>query len=349
MKVGIKTRTMNKLYFLLGASILALLFSCTREPVVEIVQPGQTLTFSAGWAETNETRTELQSNGTSVWWTPGEVINVFYGNKYSGKFTSTNTEKQALASFEGTLTVLTGTAEVGNEASSYWAVYPYDDANTCDGNSVTLKVPTVQSSINGSFADKLFPAVATSTGLDLTFYNVCGGVRFSVSQEGITRICVKSNDGSPVSGKVRIGFGEDNKPNVLGITEAVDSVVVNAPSGGFVPGSKYFAAMLPHVHSGGLVVTLYTTTKKASKTINGAITVKRSIFGTLDRVDNGLSNWVNYVQETTGGGTRSGLYLGIVGFNDQLYKKAWMLTRMMDSHHSSTAFQPGMRRYFIIL
>ena len=100
--------------------------SCTKETEVKVLEAGKQIEFNAVWADSDATRTVLQSDGTSVWWTPGEEINAFYGNKFSGKFTSTNTSNQALASFQGTLTVMTGTAEAGNEASSYWAVYPYD-------------------------------------------------------------------------------------------------------------------------------------------------------------------------------------------------------------------------------
>ena len=265
-------------------------FSCTREvEITDILSSEELMEFRAAWAEA-DSRTVLADNGEDILWTAGEEINIFYGSRYSGKFASSNTEPQAFTTFTGTLTMVTGS----NESSRYWAVYPYNEANTCDGQSVILSLPDQQSGKSGSFADKFFPSVAVSATPDLAFYNVCGGARFSVTQEGIVKAVFKSNDGSPMAGKVKVGFGEDNKPQILEFTEPVDSVVVTAPEGGFAPGENYFAAVLPQAHAKGLNVTLYTAMRRVVKNLGNDITVKRSTFGMLDNLDEGLdlSNYV---------------------------------------------------------
>ncbi len=277
----------------------------------------------AAWAQDGDSRTVIAENGKDILWSAGEEINLFYGSSYSGKFASTNTAPQAVVSFVGNLTIATGAMEQENESSLYWAVYPYDKDNSCDGQSVTLALAQEQAGKAGSFADKFFPAVASGATPDLSFYNVCGGARFSVVTEGVQKVVFRSNDGSPMAGTVRVDFGDDGKPQILEVSDAKDSVVVNAPESGFVPGENYFAAMLPQSHEQGLTVTLYTATKKATKkatkTIAKSITVRRSTFGTLDNVDEGITDWADYKPEAEGGGTRSGLYLGIIGFNQQLY------------------------------
>ena len=265
--------------WLYAAAAAILCISCSKE-TENILPAGEQMEFRAAWADANPaagSRTVLADNGANILWTPGEEINVFYGSRYSGKFASSNTEPQALTTFGGTLTMVTGSMGQGNESSRYWAVYPYNADNSCDGQSITLTVPDKQSGRAGTFADKFFPAIAVSTTPDLAFYNVCGGARFSVTQEGIIKAVFKSNDGSPMAGKVKVGFGEDNKPQILEITEPVDSVVVNAPEGGFAPGENYFAAMLPQTHPSGISVTLYTATQRATKTVSSAITVKHQI------------------------------------------------------------------------
>ena len=263
--------------------------SCTKETEVIAPEAGKQIEFHAVWADDPGTRTVLQSDGTSVWWTPGEEINAFYGNKFSGKFTSTNTSNQELVSFQGTLTVLTGTAETGNEASAYWAVYPYDASNMCDGQSVTLTVPDVQTAKEGTFADKFFPSVATSQSLDLAFYNVCGGVRFSVSQSGIVSVTFKAVGNEPLVGKARVGFGADGVPEVKGVTEGNSEVTVYAPDGGFVPDKYYFAAFLPQTLSQGLSMTFKTMSHFATYSTGSNITVNRSRFGKLDEKDKDLT------------------------------------------------------------
>ena len=275
---------------LLYAAVAAIAcISCTREAEESgLLNSGTEIEFTAEWADGNnaDSRTVLQGDGTSIWWSANEEINVFIGSDVSAKFISTNSQPQGVASFVGN--VLIGVAEQSNPFPGYWAAYPYNAENSCDGQSLTLSLPDTQEGKANGFADKFFPSVARSNNYLLSFWNVCGGARFSVTQEGVTKVIFKSNDGSPMAGKVKVGFGEDNKPQILEFPEPVDSVVVNAPEGGFIPGTNYFAAMLPQTHVQGITVTLYTATQRASKIIANPVTVKRSIFGTLSNLDEGL-------------------------------------------------------------
>ena len=278
---------MRKYAFWAGAVLALALVGCTREMEVQVLPEAEEVTFSAVWAEDSGTRTALQENGTSIWWTPGEEINVFQGTMASGKFTSTNTEPQELVQFRGSMEVMTGTVETPGDQLSYWAVYPYDEANTCDGESVTVTVPSAQTAQEGTFADKFFPAVAKSQNFALAFFNVCGGARFTVENTGIQAVTFRSNAGEPLVGKARVIFGEDGKPVVESITEGSDQVVVTAPEGGFVPGKYYFAAILPQTISKGLTMTFWKESGHASYGIK-AITVNRSRFGKLDAKDKDL-------------------------------------------------------------
>lgn len=275
---------------LLYAAVAAMAcLSCTREAEESgLLNSGIEMEFTAEWADEKgaDSRTVLQEDGTSIWWSANEEINVFIGKDVSAKFVSTNTQPQRLVSFVGN--VLIGAAEQEDSFPGYWAVYPYNAENSCDGQCLTLSLPYIQKGKANGFADKFFPSVARSNNFLLSFWNVCGGARFSVTREGIKRIVFKSKDGSPMAGKVKVGFGEDNKPQILEFTEPVDSVVVNAPEGGFVPGTNYFAAMLPQKHEQGLSVTLWMSDKKADKSIAQSISIHRSAFGLLNEIDKGL-------------------------------------------------------------
>ena len=277
--------------FSAALAVAALMTSCTKEPESNNEISSNALEFTASWAEEDASRTILQEDGTSIWWNANEEINVFIGEDASAKFVSTNTKPQAIATFVGN--ALIGYSESSGDFPGYWAVYPYNAENTSDGNSVSLKVKSLQTAAAGTFADKCFPAVARSANFSLAFWNVCGGARFSVPREGVKRVVFRSNDGSPMAGKVRVGFGEDGKPHILDITEPVDSVVLKAGDG-LTPGTNYFLAMLPQTHAQGLTFTLYTATQRAVKTISKAITIHRSAFGMLDNIDEGL----NYTDAT---------------------------------------------------
>jgi len=276
---------MNKYVTLLSAAAV-LLFSCSREPE-PVIQPGETITFTAAWAGSEDTRTILQADGTSVWWEPGAQVNVFFSDKASGKFTSTNSQAQAIVDFQGSLPIVVGSVETENPPHAYWAVYPYDAANNCDGESVTLTIPSAQTAVEGTFANKMFPSIATSTNFYLAFYNICGGVRFTVANEGIASVTFKANNGESLAGKVKVGF--EGVPMVKSVFEGVSEVVVNAPDGGFIPGKYYFAALLPQTLTKGVSITFKKDDEKvASTSLDNSITINRSRFGKMDEKDKGL-------------------------------------------------------------
>ena len=85
------------------------------------------LTLKACHEEDPHTRTVRQSDG-AVWWSPQESIRVFYTST-SSKFTSTNTSPTPSATFIGAL----GGYDY-NSSDKLWALYPYSDDDTFDGN-----------------------------------------------------------------------------------------------------------------------------------------------------------------------------------------------------------------------
>lgn len=284
MLFSMKTKSLLFAFF---AASLAL--SCARiEDNRVIPQSGMPLTFSAVWASSNGSKTQIAENGTDILWSPEEHINLFYGNSFSGEFVSDNTEPQPRVSFSGTLNAFTGTVDAPAASSAFFAVYPYSDGNACDGQSVMLALAHEQAGTAGTFSNQFFPAVARSTGLDLAFYNVCGGARFSVSKEGVKRVVISSLDGSPMAGSLTVGFNGEGLPVISELADPVDSVVVTAPKGGFVVGESYFATMIPQTHSEGICVRLYTDRLRADTLLSRSITVHRSAFGLLEDIDEGL-------------------------------------------------------------
>lgn len=286
MMIGIDMKTKRLLVLAVAGLAMA---GCAREIVVTETVEGRELTINAFW-EGGKTRTALQADGMSVWWTTDESVNIFFGNQFEGKFSSTNTEPSALAQFKGTLTAMTGTVETMADGSqSYWAVYPYDGGNSCDGSSVTLTVPSVQAAAEGTFADKLFPAVARSSGLNLAFYHVCGGIRFSVVSEGIKSVKIRGNNDEYLAGRVHVTFGQEGHPVVTSVLDGQQEVTVHAPSGGtFEVGKYYFIALLPQSLTKGFTMSFTNASVTKSASRNTPVTVNRSRFGKVDGMDEGL-------------------------------------------------------------
>lgn len=279
----------RRIFLIFGFLIM---LSCHQESNFQndCLGDGNSLTLTASFAEHCNAKTVLQENETDVYWSVKDTINLFQGSRYSGVFISTNTKPAPVAGFAGKLECKDATG--GAPASdTYWAVYPYNAGNTCDGESVTLTLPFEQAGSEGTFAEHLLPAIASGNNTSLGFYNVCGGACFSLENEGVEKVTFRSLDGTPLSGRIRASFDDEHRPVVMEILEARDSVVIQAPEGGFEPELNYFAVMLPGLHKQGLSVSLYINGKHVTKSLDKPIHVKRGVFGRLPALDDRLGHF----------------------------------------------------------
>jgi len=278
-----KMKTINIAKYALFVICIALSVSCAKEKLINKIKNLQKVTFYAYDAESKSTKTTL--DGTSILWNPGDELMVYQGTLSSGKFTSTATEASANSNFTGNLPIIIGWQESSPEASNIWAVYPYSAACGCDGSSVNLVVSGVQTAQTGTFASGIFPAIAKSNDYSLPFYNVCGGVKFTVAQEGIKKVVLKGRNSEQLAGKINVSFS-NGLPVVNSITESVDSIIVNAPSSeGFVPGDEYFIVAIPTALSNGFSLTYsndYGATIYAS---SNSVQIKRKTFGVVSQKD----------------------------------------------------------------
>lgn len=273
-------KTLHNIIYLSLASVL--LSACAMKEIEDVPEtPAEDqVSFQAVFADDMNTKTELH-DGTSVWWKSSEEINLFYGSSYSGKFTSTNASASSSAVFTGSLEGI-----VYNENDKFWAVYPYSSENTCDGSSVTLSVPAEQVAVAGGFADKMLPTVAIADGRTLSFYNICGGVRFSVTKSGIKSVTLKGNADETLAGKVKVVFGESGRPEVSQVLSSETLLTLTPPDNGtFVVGKDYYFIALPGTLAEGYTITEYTEEQKGRRSGFAEVSIKRSVWGTLDNMD----------------------------------------------------------------
>ena len=267
------------------------------------------------------TRTTLQEDG-SVFWNPSDEISLFFINGKNGgnKFISQNTETTKIAEFRGTISAITGGGEGLTSDDYFWAIYPYSTDNSCENSSIITTLPSRQQSVESSFADDLFITIARSKGVKMEFYNVCGGVKFCVSQNGIESVTFRGNNNEQIAGKVRVAFDENDKPKVTEIIEGQTEITVMAPNNGeFIPGEFYYIITLPTSFDYGFTMTF----NKADNTCivynrTSGVAINRSRFGVLRNID---TNEAIPKDEstTTINNSESGFYLGIIGFNEDLH------------------------------
>ena len=284
---------MKTRYILFAFAALAM-SACARN--VEPAEPeGLQVTVTASLEGNDPTRTTVQDGGTQVYWETAEEIKVFFRNSI-GRFISQNTEQARTADFTGSFSAVVGSNE--GEASSHliWGLYPFRADATYDGSSVTTTLPSAQTGRAGSFAKNTNITIAQSVGLNLAFYNVCGGLRFSLTQEGIKRITFEGNNGEALAGKIKIAF-EDGVPVVSEVVAKDGVLTLTAPDGGtFQTGAWYYISAIPGTLSGGYKMVFYKDNESAKLTSTSSVRIKRGIFGSLADADEDL------VFKPTGGG-----------------------------------------------
>ena len=136
--------------------------ACLPEIVAEVEQ-----------AQASRSTVSVDENGTgTILWQPYDAINVFFGTK-GAVYVSQNTRNAASAPFR--------TTDAELESDNIWGLYPYDRNAACDGASVTTTLPGHQYGVPGTFADDLFITLAHSATNTLKFFNVCCGIKFSLT------------------------------------------------------------------------------------------------------------------------------------------------------------------------
>lgn len=258
---------------------------------VQVQNEEQIITIKASIADADDTKTAVQSDGTSIYWTPGDAINLFYGTASAGKFITSITEPALTTEFSGTLSVATGTStESGVTTQSFWGVYPYNVSNTCTGDGVTLTIPSTQSGVAGSFADKLNPSVATSPGLSLAFYNVGSWFIFSVTQDDIVSVTLRGHNNEDLAGRVKVTMDPVSNKPVTQVLEGQKSITMTPAGGTFEVGESYYMVVIPGRMNSGLELTLTKSNgKQATWSINSDVTFTRSMYLRKLNADNGLT------------------------------------------------------------
>ena len=270
-------RIMKKSFILFTAALS--LLACTRIQELEI--PNDNLSIFAKTESPTESKTVVES-GIHVFWEPGDEIAVFWGEK-SAKFTTDITAASGTATFKGTF----GNA-VWPEDLDLWAVYPFGEDAAFDGETITTTLPSEQIAREGSFGKDMNLSIAHSNSSTLQFYNVGGGIRFSVTEEGIKKVMFEGLSGEIISGNVKIGF-EDGLPVVKEVTSGSQFITLLPPSGkkSFEKDTWYYIVAIPGALEGGYKLRFYKDTDYARKVSEKAAVIKRSIFGNIEKADEG--------------------------------------------------------------
>ena len=224
--------------YLFSISTLLLLASCQEQELVLQIEPEDT-EFRASIEAVDATRTVMDENH-NVLWSEGDQIVIFkkttIGNKYQIK-------DQYVGTTTGGFSKITETGneddfESGNEIYHNVAMYPYSTSIWCmknDNNIPTTSyqlnvvLPDTQTYAEDSFANGAFPMVAVSTDNQLTFRNICGGLKLQFKGvDKIKSIKIESIAGEAVSGKSTvIGYADGSAPTITMASGSMTATVVS--------------------------------------------------------------------------------------------------------------------------
>lgn len=234
----------------------------------------------------SSTKTVLEVDGEGVgtiYWTPADEINVFYGST-STHYVSQNVTNATTAVFSTSDVI--GSTE--SESENIWGLYPYNSSATCTGSAVFTTLPETQYGVPGSFDDDLFITLAHNTSTMLRFKNVCGGIKFSLSRDDIASVTFQGNYGEEVAGDISIE-DEIAGPSYTVVGGKGKGVITLMPKSGttFLPDEWYYIILLPQIFSEGFTMT-FTTLGGAVGTFNytaSAVLISRGSFGRKAYID----------------------------------------------------------------
>ena len=284
---------MKRNKFSLSATALIIALGATSCLQEQLTAPqsseGVQLTFEAVRADGPSTKTQIGGEDmTEILWSPGDAISVFYGEegKQGGtRFDSNLEEPASVASFSGTLETVTGTVETAPEATVFRGVYPFSTNNFLRLDTLYIHLSNSQKAVAGSVARGGFPSVGRSEGLRMAFYNVLGGIRFTVDRDRLTTITLTGNNGEYLCGTLKTAFGNDGLPVSL-LQSGGDTITLTAPEGGFFEvGKPYFIAIPPVTFEKGFTMTFSNQFYTGTRVVENPVEIVRSEFKLMTDAD----------------------------------------------------------------
>ena len=265
--------------FLFSIVSVMMLASCQRD-LPWVVAPD----IMAESESEGETRTSISVDGSgkgTIYWNPADKIDVFFGTKRV-QYTSQNSSDATTASFKSSDSV----SETDLSSTNIWGLYPSDPFSSCDGSRVTTTLPSKQFGVANTFDEDLFPAVAHSSTTSLQFYNVCGGIKFTLAYDNIKKITLRGNNDEDLAGKVSISF-VSGVPQATIVSGTKEITLTPKTGTTFQKGADYYFILLPGILWSGFEMT-FTATDGTTGILNyteKTVTIKRSVFGRKGYLD----------------------------------------------------------------
>lgn len=260
-----------------GIASLSALASCQKAPLqtesIRLVEKSFTAL---------QTKTVLDANH-HVLWKSTDCIGLFNeGTVYQ----FTTDDSGASATFTGMIP----------EASSYFAIYPYQEGASCNSDNITAIIPTEQTAVVGSFADGANLAVGTAQDGSIEFKNICGLIQLEITRDDIKSVKFEGLGNEQVAGQVNITVNAE--PSCNGESGSTN-VLLSASGDALVPG-VYHIAVRPQTYAGFKLTFTDINGSSAVKSSAKDLTIARSGGMNLGKVDEDIQFISSYSIDLSG-------------------------------------------------
>lgn len=261
--------------FVFAALVLAAAVSCNKEiatvdePVAPVRDGYVQITLSAGM----DVSTKAVLDGKTIVWAVGDEVAVFPGD-------AATPEKFVVKTVEGSSVTITGSVPEGT--TSLIAVYPYDNIEGREGNTVKVFLPESQDIPDGGFIDPLAmssAAVYTDFTQTAQFKNLFSLVAFNVGEVANASIAgiMAASESIAVAGVLQVALSAEADPVVssAGVEDYPMVEVFTEKNKYFTPNTTYYAVVAPFT-SEGFSVGVLTDSKLGIGESGKTITLERN-------------------------------------------------------------------------
>ena len=223
--------------YILMMLLSACVFSCQKAEFIPESDSAD-IDFHASIEPVAATKTSIgQDNG--ILWSEGDQVLVFRKTDLGVRY---QIKDQYVGTSKGSFSEVAGSADAEDQGSVQElkhnvALYPYSSSVRCvnDGESYELNVliPETQIYAEGSFAEGSFPMVAVSSGNNLSFKNICGGLKLQF--KGVDKIMSITLEGlaeEPLCGEsVVTAYSDGSDPTVIVSSTGAKNVTLDCGDG----------------------------------------------------------------------------------------------------------------------
>lgn len=248
--------------------LLAAFLSLTACQNIEQLVPEVTDDVLSAQIEQDEVTKTVLGESNNILWSENDQIVAFMKTSYGHKYQiQPSFAGKTYADFSKVSSANGDDISAGMEWDHIVAYYPYAEEISCakadDSYALDVELPAEQTYAENSFGNATFPMVAVSDDNDITFKNVCGGIKLLLKgTQKITSITIQGKNNEILSGSATVTAYNYGAPDITmaGTDAASQSVTLNCGTEGIQlnenTATEFIISLPPVVFTEGFTINM---------------------------------------------------------------------------------------------